>query len=112
MGQLGQRTYLSIHRPGVNIATDMFGAIAVFNHQTESLTVADLGKHRYPTEPLYIPNEADPQGGWVVTVVFDSQKNSSEVWIFEANRLEAEPICRLGLPSVVPNGFHGCWNPA
>ncbi|MGB3535786.1 MAG: carotenoid oxygenase family protein [Microcoleaceae cyanobacterium] len=112
VGQSLQRTYLSIHRPGVDIATDMFGAIAVYNHQTESLTVADFGEHRYPTEPLSVPNEVDPQGGWVIVVVFDSQKNSSEVWIFEAHRLDAEPVCRLGLPSVVPNGFHGRWQPA
>jgi all-trans-8'-apo-beta-carotenal 15,15'-oxygenase len=111
VGQQLQRTYLSIHRPGVNIATEMFGAIAVFNHHTETLTVADLGEHHYPTEPLYVPNEADFQGGWVIAVVFDSQKNGSELWIFDANRLEAEPICRLGLPGVVPNGFHGYWQP-
>jgi carotenoid cleavage dioxygenase-like enzyme len=112
VGQSLQRTYLSIHRPGVDIATEMFGAIAVFNHQSETLTVADLGENRYPTEPLYVPSEADPQGGWVIAVVFDSQKNESEVWIFDANQLDAEPVCCLELPSVVPNGFHGSWKTA
>ena len=111
VGQQLQRTYLSIHRQGANIATDMFGAIAVFNHQTETLTVADLGENRYPTEPLYVPNPTDPDAGWVMTVVFDSQNNDSEVWIFEANRLDGEPVCVLQLPSIVPNGFHGCWQP-
>jgi carotenoid cleavage dioxygenase-like enzyme len=111
VGQQSQQTYLSLHRSGVNLATEMFGAIAQFNHQTQQLTIADFGENRYPTEPLYIPNPADPQAGWVMAVVFDSQKNRSEVWIYEANRLDAEPVCGLQLPSVVPNGFHGCWQP-
>jgi carotenoid cleavage dioxygenase-like enzyme len=112
VGQNLQRTYLSIHRPGVNIAIEMFGAIACFDHHAETLTVADLGENRYPTEPLYVPNEADPQRGWVITVVFDGLKNRSEVWIFDANQLDAEPVCCLGLPSIVPNGFHGDWQTA
>ncbi|MEY3065087.1 MAG: hypothetical protein RLZZ532_1879, partial [Cyanobacteriota bacterium] len=29
-----------------------------------------------------------------------------------AQSLNTEPVCRLGLPHVVPNGFHGTWKPA
>ncbi|MGK7938467.1 MAG: carotenoid oxygenase family protein, partial [Xenococcaceae cyanobacterium] len=33
----------------------------------------------------------------------------SEVRIYGSDRLEDEPLCRLGLPSVIPPGFHGTW---
>jgi len=47
--------------------------------------------------------------GWILTEVFDGDSCSSEVWIFDADHLDAEPICRLALPSVIPFGFHGTW---
>jgi carotenoid cleavage dioxygenase-like enzyme len=38
--------------------------------------------------------------------------HSSEVWVFASDRLNAEPVCKLGLPSVIPHSFHGTWKPA
>lgn len=110
-GQKSPYTYLSVHRPGVDISKEIFGAIARFEHQTETLTVADCGDC-YPTEPIYVPDPENPDQGWIVTVVYDGNTDSSQVWIFESDRLDQAPICRLGLPSVVPIGFHGTWKPA
>ncbi|MGA8895431.1 MAG: carotenoid oxygenase family protein, partial [Planktothrix agardhii] len=67
---------------------------------------------RYPMEPLFVQDLDHPQQGWVLTIVYDARQNSSEVWIFDAQSLDMEPVCRLGLPRVVPNGFHGTWKPA
>ncbi len=89
----------------------MFGAIARFDSQTQGLAFAECGENRYPTEPIYVPNPENLERGWIVTVVYDGNTNSSEVWIF-GDRLTEAPICRLGLPSVVPMGFHGTWKPA
>lgn len=47
--------------------------------------------------------------GWILTVVFDGNTDSSEVWIFDRDKLDGEPVCKLGLPTVVPIGFHGTW---
>lgn len=110
VGKPSRFTYLSVHKSGVDISKEMFGAIACFDHETATLTTADLGPNRYPMEPIYAPDAEDPQKGWVLTVVFDGDRNCSEVWIFDASHLDAEAVCRLALPEVVPMGFHGTWN--
>lgn len=70
---------------------------------------ADIGKNRYPVSPIYAPDAENHSQGWILTEVFDGDSCSSEVWIFDAHHLDAEPMCRLALPSVVPFGFHGTW---
>ena len=112
IGHASRFTYLSLHRQGVDIGPEIYGAIARFDYHTGTLTEADLGDNRYPTEPIYCADADHPDRGWIVTVVFDGERNSSEVWIFDADQLDAPPVCRLALPSVVPMGFHGTWNPA
>lgn len=112
IGQASSPTFLSVHRQGVDISQEMFGAIARFDHENETLTVADIGENRYPMEPIYAPDPENPDRGWIVTVVYDGNTDKSEVWVFDSDRLDESPVCRLGLPSVVPMGFHGIWNPA
>lgn len=112
VGQAEHFTYLSVHQPGVDISQELFGAIARFDHQTGKLTEADPGKNRYPMEPIYVADSQNPEQGWILTVVFDGNHNSSEVWVFDAAHLDAEPVCRLELPSVIPFGFHGTWRSA
>jgi carotenoid cleavage dioxygenase-like enzyme len=112
VGQALSPTYLLVHRQGVDISQEMFGAIARFDRQTDTLTLSDLGENRYPMEPIYAPDTHNPDQGWIVTVVYDGNSHTSEVWVFDERSLDEEPICRLGLPSVVPMGFHGTWKAA
>lgn len=112
VGQPWRYTYLSIHRQDADPKQDVFGAIARFDRQTGSLMEADLGKNRYPMEPIYAPDAQNPDKGWIVTVVYDGNTDSSEVWVFDSDRLNDAPVCRLALPEVIPLGFHGTWNPA
>jgi carotenoid cleavage dioxygenase-like enzyme len=88
---------------------ELFGAIARFDYQTATLTEADLGANRYPSEPIYAPDADNVDRGWVLTVVYDANVDRSEAWIFASDRLDDEPICTLALPATVPPGFHGTW---
>lgn len=112
VGQASRHTYVSLHRQGTDICQEHYDAIARFDHQTDSLTEADLGENRYPAEPIYAPDALNPNLGWVVTVIYDGNTDTSEVWVFDSDRLNEEPVCRLALPSVIPHGFHGTWQPA
>jgi carotenoid cleavage dioxygenase-like enzyme len=103
------QTYLTLHRPGVDTSRDLFGAIARFDHKAESLTIADCGENRYPSEPVYASNPQNPQQEWIITVVYDGNSDASEVWVFDADRLDDSPVCKLALPSVIPHSFHGTW---
>ena len=112
-GQPWSRTYCALHRAGTDTATERYDAIGCFDHATARLTEADLGDGRYPSEPILAP-DADHDDGrhWLLTLVYDGNIDASEVWVFDAERLEDGPACVLGLPKVIPFGFHGCWNPA
>jgi all-trans-8'-apo-beta-carotenal 15,15'-oxygenase len=112
VGLASRYSYFSIQRRDADISRELFGAIASFDYQTGVLKEADLGANRYPMEPIFAPNPSNPETGWILTVVFDGKKECSEVWIFESDHLNDQPVCRLALPSVVPMGFHGTWRSA
>ena len=90
---------------------DKFFAIARFDTQTHTVTEADLGENRYASVTVYVQDAHNPEGSWVLTVVWDGNSDVSEVWVFDSDALDREPICRLGLPGIVPFGFHRTWNP-
>ncbi|HEY9830322.1 MAG TPA: carotenoid oxygenase family protein [Stenomitos sp.] len=112
VGQASPDIYLAVHRDGVDIRQELFGAIARFNTKTDHLAIAQMGENRYPSEPLYAADALNHNQGWVLTVVYDGNSNTSEVWIFDGDALDDEPVCRLGLPSIIPHSFHGKWKPA
>ena len=108
IGELAS-TYLVVHRDQVDTSKEMYNAIAKLDYKTDTVTIADLGENRYPSEALYVPNTLNHQQGWVLTVVYDGNSNTSEVVIFDSKRLNEESVCRLGLPAVIPHSFHGTW---
>ncbi|HIK40631.1 carotenoid oxygenase family protein [Thermoleptolyngbya sp. M55_K2018_002] len=112
VGQPWQHTYLTVHLPKAEEQGELFGAIARYDHTTNTLTVAAAGPRRYVVEPIFAPDPEHPTQGWLLTVVYDGDRHQSEVWIYGGDRLEAGPICRLGLPSIIPIGFHGTWRSA
>jgi all-trans-8'-apo-beta-carotenal 15,15'-oxygenase len=109
VGKPARYTYLSA-RSDQSQSTDLFDAIACFDHRQETLALANLGPGRYPSEPLFAPDPHQTDQGWVLSVVYDAQQHTSEVWIFEGNALEREPICRIALPEAIAFSFHGTWN--
>jgi all-trans-8'-apo-beta-carotenal 15,15'-oxygenase len=110
VGKQHQNTYLLVHREGVNVREEILGIPAKYNHVTQSLSVANLEKNCYASEPIFV-SHSDEQG-WILTVVYDGNHHSSEVRIYDSEHLENEPLCRLGLPKIIPPGFHGTWQAA
>ncbi len=105
LGKFSRYTYLSISSSGTDISKEILNSMARFDHQTNSFIEAEFGENRYPSEPIYAQ-------GWILTVVYDGNSDCSEVWIFDADRLNQEPVCKLSLPSVIPPSFHGTWKDA
>jgi len=112
VGKASRFTYLSSFAFRTDIGKELLNAIARYDHKTDTLTEAFFGEHRYPSEPIYVPEPNNPDRGWVLTVVYDGKADSSEVWIFDSEQLDSEPVCKLELPSVIPHSFHGTWKPA
>ncbi len=115
VGQNWRYTYLNVHREGVINGAELFNAIARFDRETGEMTIADMGDNSYPAEPIFVSSQDNSstsplgQQGWLLTVVFDGNTEQSEVRIYHSDQLEKPPICRLGLPSIIPHGFHGTW---
>ena len=112
VGQFSRYTYMSGFQPGTDIAKEIVNTIACFDHQTGNLIAANIGENRYPSEPIYVQDSQKSEQGWLLTVVYDGNTHSSEVWVFASDALNQEPVCKLGLPSVIPHSFHGTWKPA
>ncbi|MDJ0660388.1 MAG: carotenoid oxygenase family protein [Crocosphaera sp.] len=108
-GQNWRYTYLSVHRDNADLSQEIFGAIARYDRKLKKITVADMGENRYPSEPIFVPNHPNSEQGWVLTVVYDGHNHHSELRIYDSEGLENSPLCRLGLPNVIPMGFHGIW---
>ncbi len=111
VGKASRYTYMSSFRPESDISQEILNAIARFDHQTETFTEADLGENRYCSEPIHVQDAQNQEQSWLVTVVYDGNSDSSEVWVFDSDRLDETPVCKLGLPSVIPHSFHGTWKP-
>jgi all-trans-8'-apo-beta-carotenal 15,15'-oxygenase len=109
VGQDWRYTYLAVHKPDTIFHQELVGTIGRFDRQDQTLTTANLDRHLYPTEPIHVVDKFDPNQGWILTVVYDGKNHQSEVWIYDCDRLNESPVCRLGLPSVVPMSFHGTW---
>jgi len=110
IGQPWRYTYLALERKSVVDGSEFFGAIGCFDYQTGTLIEADLGENMYTVEPLYVADALNSERGWIVTIVFDGNLERSEVWIFDASRLNDGPVCRLALPTVIPFSYHGTWH--
>ncbi len=109
VGKYSHHTYFSIARQGTDISQEILNAIATFDHHTQTLTEANFITGEYPSEPIYVQDRENPETAWILTVVYDGNHHSSQVWIYDAARLDVEPTCKLQLPQVIPHSFHGTW---
>lgn len=100
-------TYLSCHSG--EHQGELFDAIARFDAHTRQLTIAPAGPGCYPSEPIYAADAENPDQGWLITVVYSGPADRSEVWIYDCDRIDDGPVCRLVLPQIIPHSFHGTW---
>lgn len=79
-------------------------------HGTEPITY-DFGAGCVVGEPLVVPRVASTaeDDSWVLTFVYDAQRNASDLAVLAADDLGAGPVARVRLPRRVPFGFHGNW---
>jgi carotenoid cleavage dioxygenase len=65
-------------------------------------------------EPTHVPSKAEGHGGWLLSTV-DRQAGSSfesELWVIEADKIEAGPVAKVKVPVRLRSQVHGWWVPA
>jgi carotenoid cleavage dioxygenase-like enzyme len=71
----------------------------------------EFGKGRYGGEAIFVPspNATSEDEGWLITFVYDTREDTSELVVVNAQDVNAEPVARVLIPQRVPYGFHGAW---
>lgn len=91
--------------------TEEFNAIVHYNFKSNSQKICRFGINNTPGEPVFVPrhkNSAEGDG-FILTVVYQAAKNTSDLYILDAMNIDKEPLAIVHLPHRVPNGFHGNW---
>ncbi|MDP9194057.1 MAG: carotenoid oxygenase family protein [Acidobacteriota bacterium] len=62
--------------------------------------------HSVPSEAVVIPS------GWVLSLVYDGERDASYVAVIDGARPEDGPVAKLWFDHAIPFLFHGAWAPA
>ena len=73
----------------------------------------DVGPGRGASEAVFVPAapDAGEDEGWVLAVVYDATRDTSDVIVVDATDFTAPPVATVHLKRRVPFGFHGSWVP-
>ncbi len=80
---------------------------------TGTTSLHDYGPGRTGAEPIFVPRAdgVDEDDGWLMTVVYDAGRDTSDLVLVDARDMSAPPVATVQLPQRVPMGFHGNWVP-
>jgi all-trans-8'-apo-beta-carotenal 15,15'-oxygenase len=90
------------------------GAPVAFDPASRKVARAHLGAGCYGGEcvPVTKRGASNPEDAWVLTLVLDTVRARSELWVLDGAEFEAPPVARVVLPGATPFGFHGAFYPA
>lgn len=99
---------------GANDVIGDFDTIVKYDTTTGDRTLWHAGEHGHVGEAVFAP---DPTGtaeddGWLLSAVYDSADDRSEVVVLDARDVAAGPVARVRIPQRMPFGFHANWFPA
>jgi carotenoid cleavage dioxygenase len=86
-------------------------ALVKYDLRTGNSEVRDFGPGCAPGEGVFVPaaDDAGEDEGFVLTLVYDGNRNASDFVILDASNFQAAPVATVALPRRVPFGFHGNW---
>jgi carotenoid cleavage dioxygenase-like enzyme len=97
--------------PGADGQVRMQSSVVHIDHAAPRADVYTFDARDRVSEPVFVARSADAAegDGWVLTTVWRSATNTSDMVVFDARRVAAGPVCVASLPHRVPDGFHGNW---
>lgn len=111
IGKFTNYTYLIAHKDTTDIATERHNTLIRYDLTRFTKTEVNLPDNIYPSEPIFAEDSIIKNKNWILTVIYNGNLNSSELWIYDEDCF-IDPICKLSLPTVIPIGFHGTWKTA
>jgi len=102
--------YMNVGSMGNKVAPPQ--GIAKLNVETGQSQVWMPESYEFCGEPMYAPKkgqDGEEDSGYIVSVLFNGQKQESELVILQATDIAAGPITRIPLGVAVPHGLFGCF---
>jgi carotenoid cleavage dioxygenase len=95
---------------GQNFAQDTLIKVDLDSRRVEART--DTARYGYG-EPVFIPRDGakTEDDGYVMALRLDTQTQTSDLAVFDAQAIMEDPIAVVHVPVRIPNGFHGNWIP-
>lgn len=95
---------------GQNFAQDTLIKVDLDSRRVEART--DTARYGYG-EPVFIPRDGakTEDDGYVMALRLDTQTQTSDLAVFDAQAITEDPIAVVHVPVRIPNGFHGNWIP-
>lgn len=86
------------------------GALLKHDFERDTIEARELGDAT-PGEAVFVPRAADASedDGWLLTLVYDPDRDTSDLVVLDARDVAGEPEAIVHLPRRVPFGFHGNW---
>jgi carotenoid cleavage dioxygenase-like enzyme len=86
-------------------------SIAHVDHATGKTTIWSAGDDTALQEPCFIPrSETAPEGdGYIITVATRIREMRTDVFLLDAQRIDAGPLATIRLPLRLRPGYHGNW---
>lgn len=108
---LGRQTQYGYIAKMAKSSMPLFDGLIKCDLNTGNSQTHEFGQGRYGGEAVFVPRPAatDEDDGWLITFVYDTAEETSELVVVNAQDLTFEPVARVLIPQRVPYGFHGSW---
>ena len=82
-----------------------------YDLEQNTCTSYHAGVNKWFSEAPFAPkdNWVEEDDGYLVGFMWDDEKQTSYVTVFDAQDIAQGPVCKIKLPQRVPNGFHAPW---
>ncbi len=111
--RFGYAPYIDLNLAAQKKIPNYYPELIQYNLVNQTSKVHRFQPGCYGGEAVFAPqkNGGSELDGYVMTLVFDENKQTSDLVILDPANFEAEPIATIHLPVRVPSGFHGNWIP-
>ncbi len=101
------------HRFGYSVMqdSDIHTGNAIIKHDTQRGRWETRVLSGEPGEAVFVPRSAAAaeDDGWVLSLVYDADRDASDLLVLNAQDFAGEPQAVVHLPVRAPAGFHGNW---
>jgi carotenoid cleavage dioxygenase-like enzyme len=108
---LGRKTRYGYAGKMARDSMPLFDGAIKYDLNNGKSQIHEFGKGYYGGEAVFAPNPngKDEDDGWLITFVYNSSQEASELVVINAKDVTSEPVARVLIPQHVPYGFHGAW---